>query len=69
LISRVWKKIESIIQSIIEYYFQATGTIPTPRAAHGADTVEDNQLVIYGGATGGGALASDDLYLLDLRVN
>ena len=23
--------------------------------------------MIYGGATGGGALASDDLYLLDLR--
>jgi len=24
-------------------------------------------MVIYGGATGGGSLASDDLYLLDLR--
>jgi len=24
-------------------------------------------MVIYGGATGGGSLASDDLYLLDMR--
>ena len=24
-------------------------------------------MVVYGGATGGGSLASDDLYLLDLR--
>lgn len=24
-------------------------------------------MIVYGGATGGGALASDDLYLLDLR--
>lgn len=31
--------------------------------------VESNQIVIYGGATGGGSLASDDLYLLDLRGN
>lgn len=26
-----------------------------------------NQIVIYGGATGGGSLASDDLFLLDMR--
>ena len=26
------------------------------------------QLVVYGGATGGGSLASDDLYLLDMRA-
>jgi protein phosphatase len=25
------------------------------------------QMVVYGGATGGGSLASDDLYLLDMR--
>jgi len=24
-------------------------------------------MVVYGGATGGGSLASDDLYLLDVR--
>jgi hypothetical protein len=25
------------------------------------------QMVVYGGATGGGSLASDDLFLLDMR--
>jgi diadenosine tetraphosphatase ApaH/serine/threonine PP2A family protein phosphatase len=45
----------------------ATGTSPTPRAAHAASAVDALQLVIYGGATGGGSLASDDLFLLDLR--
>jgi protein phosphatase len=30
--------------------------------------VENMQMVVYGGATGGGSLASDDLYLLDLRT-
>jgi diadenosine tetraphosphatase ApaH/serine/threonine PP2A family protein phosphatase len=29
--------------------------------------VENMQMMVYGGATGGGSLASDDLYLLDLR--
>ncbi len=29
--------------------------------------VDALQMVVYGGATGGGSLASDDLYLLDLR--
>jgi hypothetical protein len=46
---------------------KATGTSPSPRAAHAAVAVEKDQIVIYGGATGGGSLASDDLYLLDLR--
>jgi len=40
---------------------------PTARAAHAAACVESNQLVVYGGATGGGQLSSDDLYLLDLE--
>ena len=43
------------------------GITPSPRAAHAAVNVEILQMVIYGGATGGGSLASDDLYLLDLR--
>jgi hypothetical protein len=30
--------------------------------------VENMQMVVYGGATGGGSLASDDLFLLDLRT-
>ncbi|XP_953085.1 serine/threonine phosphatase, putative [Theileria annulata] len=55
---------------------------PSPRAAHAAACVETMQVVIFGGATGGGALSSDDvlnyipiliyiamyiLFLLDLR--
>ncbi|GFE54485.1 serine threonine phosphatase [Babesia ovis] len=40
---------------------------PSPRAAHAAACVESMQVVVFGGATGGGSLSSDDLYLLDLR--
>ena len=40
---------------------------PSPRAAHSSTNVEQMQMVVYGGATGGGSLASDDLYLLDMR--
>ncbi|EAN31775.1 Calcineurin-like phosphoesterase family protein [Theileria parva strain Muguga] len=40
---------------------------PSPRAAHAAACVETMQVVVFGGATGGGALSSDDLFLLDLR--
>mmetsp|Transcript_43522 Transcript_43522/g.57595 ORF Transcript_43522/g.57595 Transcript_43522/m.57595 type:complete len:191 (-) Transcript_43522:2011-2583(-) len=43
------------------------GVPPSPRAAHSATNVEQMQMVVYGGATGGGSLASDDLYLLDMR--
>lgn len=43
------------------------GIAPAPRAAHSATSVDTLQMVVYGGATGGGSLASDDLYLLDLR--
>ena len=32
----------SFLFIIFIYYFKATGTIPTPRAAHGADAVENN---------------------------
>mmetsp|Transcript_23081 Transcript_23081/g.41226 ORF Transcript_23081/g.41226 Transcript_23081/m.41226 type:complete len:748 (+) Transcript_23081:1367-3610(+) len=55
-LTRTWTKIEG-----------AAGAPPTPRAAHASSTVEAGQLVVYGGATGGGSLASDDLFLLDLR--
>lgn len=55
-LTRTWTKIEG-----------AAGTPPTPRAAHASYAVEAGQLVVYGGATGGGSLASDDLFLLDLR--
>ena len=54
------------------------GVPPSPRAAHSSTNVEQMQMVVYGGATGGkllflsnshlgGSLASDDLYLLDMR--
>ncbi|OMJ68803.1 hypothetical protein SteCoe_33644 [Stentor coeruleus] len=53
---RTWSRIDRV-----------TGLAPSARAAHASCAVEGLQLVIYGGATGGGSLASDDLYLLDLR--
>jgi len=31
----------------------ASGTPPTPRAAHAATCVEELEMVVYGGATGG----------------
>ena len=43
------------------------GVNPSPRAAHSATSVELMQIVLYGGATGGGGFASDDLYLLDMK--
>lgn len=45
----------------------AEGAAPTARAAHAAACVDQSQMVIYGGATGGGSLSSDDLHLLDTR--
>jgi hypothetical protein len=53
--SRVWKKLDCL------------GYPPSPRAAHAATAIETNQLIIYGGASGGGQLASEELFLLDLR--
>jgi len=55
LIASKWSKLEG------------SGIAPSPRAAHGSCAVDSLQMVVYGGATGGGSLASDDLYLLDLR--
>lgn len=47
---------------------QAEGTtVPSARAAHAAGCVDHSQMVIYGGATGGGSLSSDELFLLDIR--
>jgi protein phosphatase len=48
-------------------FYIGSGIAPSPRAAHGSCSVDSLQMVVYGGATGGGSLASDDLYLLDLR--
>lgn len=46
----------------------AQTSCPSPRAAHCACCVDSMQMVIYGGATGGGALSSDELHLLDVRT-
>ncbi|CAD7969217.1 unnamed protein product [Amoebophrya sp. A120] len=43
------------------------GPAPSARAAHSAACVELAQLVVYGGATGGGSLVSDELHVLDFR--
>jgi protein phosphatase len=56
IVSHYWSKIDRV-----------SGVAPSARAAHASCAVEGLQLVIYGGATGGGSLASDDLHLLDLR--
>ena len=55
LVSGTWSQLEP------------SGNAPSPRAAHASSMVENLQMVVYGGATGGGSLASDDLHLLDLR--
>jgi len=43
------------------------GTVPSARAAHAAACVDHAQMVVYGGATGGGSLSSEELFLLDTR--
>ena len=57
LLSCQWTRLDTTV----------AGTPPSPRAAHASTGAESMQMVVYGGATGGGSLASDDLYLLDLR--
>ena len=37
---------------IINLFMVAKGIIPIPRAAHAACSFNENQLIIYGGATG-----------------
>lgn len=41
---------------------------PCARAAHAACAIEQNQIVIFSGATGGGQLATDELFLLDIKT-
>jgi len=43
------------------------GAAPAARAAHAAACVDVGQMVVYGGATGGGSLSSEDLHLLDVQ--
>ena len=58
--TNTWKK---LVVAIDTQY-----SCPSPRAAHCASCVDVMQMVVYGGATGGGALSSDDLFLLDVRT-
>lgn len=51
----VWKKLDP------------TGSRPSQRAAHASCSIEFYQMIVFGGATGGGGLTSDELYLLDLK--
>ncbi len=53
LITRTWKKIEGTPASLSSHYLAGGGSSPSPRAAHSSVAVESNQLVVYGGATGG----------------
>ena len=55
LTTLIWKKLSP------------TGKKPSVRAAHASCSIELYQLMIYGGATGGGGLSSDELFLLDLK--
>ena len=57
--SNTWRKLVVAID--------AQSSCPSPRAAHCACCVDSMQMVLYGGATGGGALSSDELFLLDVR--
>ena len=65
VLSKNWQKLQGIILFFL--LFLVKGVPPSPRAAHSSTNVEQMQMVVYGGATGGGSLASDDLYLLDMR--
>ena len=40
--------------------------MPSPRAAHGATTIENLQIVIFGGAQAQGTVVDNDLYLIKL---
>lgn len=55
LVNLGWKKINP------------QGKKPSPRAAHSTCAIELYHLMVYGGATGGGGLSSDELFLLDLK--
>ncbi|KAF4691386.1 serine threonine-protein phosphatase [Perkinsus olseni] len=55
--SNMWKRVD----------MRKDSSAPSPRAAHAAVCVDHMQLVVFGGATGGGSLSNDDLYLLDYR--
>jgi len=65
IIGNKWSKLEGKNLNLNVYV--GSGIAPSPRAAHGCSSVDSLQMVVYGGAAGGGSFAADDLYLLDLR--
>lgn len=50
-----------------KFYNVASGNLPGPRAAHGAVCVDKNKLIIFGGASKSGLLASNELYQLNVE--
>ena len=44
-----------------------SGQLPISRAAHCAVQTELNQMIIFGGAIGGGGLADDNLFVFELK--
>ena len=58
---QIWTKLD------FQSFDNASNSIPSPRAAHAACVIDRFQMIVFGGASGGGSLTSDELYLLDLR--
>lgn len=67
LLLKQWTELSGKFKNYKIIILLVKGVPPSPRAAHASTNVEQMQMVVYGGATGGGSLASDDLYLLDMR--
>ena len=42
-------------------------TLPCPRAAHASCPLGENQMLMYGGSIGYGALAGEELFYLDMK--
>ena len=56
IMTKIWTKID-----INEKF------LPCPRAAHASCTFGDSQMLMYGGSTGNGSLAGEELYYFDLK--
>ena len=50
ILARTWSKLNGILRLLIAV---VKGVPPSPRAAHSSTNVEQMQMVVYGGATGG----------------
>lgn len=56
IMTKIWTKIDINDKSL-----------PCPRAAHASCSFGDNQMLMYGGSTGNGSLAGDELYFFDIK--